>query len=103
MRPPLTASTADHPASRRKERFDHLEAYLAQLKPEYWEVFRLARLPGLTIKEIAERAGKTEYTIKHLVARAVFADGPEPAMPFDECGIDPTMDELGCNSFPPCE
>ena len=57
MRPPLNNSTAVHPASRQKERFDHLEAYLAQPKPDYREVLCLARLTGLTIKEIADRVG----------------------------------------------
>ncbi len=28
--------------------------------------------------------------------------GPPPAAPFPACGIDPTLDTLGCVSFPPC-
>ena len=58
-------------ATRRKERFDRLEACLAQLKPEYREVLRLTRLQGLSIEETAERMGRTKYAVKHLVARAL--------------------------------
>ena len=36
-------------------------------------------------------------TLSHLFANT----GPLPA-PFGQCGIDPTTDELGCSSFPPC-
>ena len=33
----------------------------------------------------------------------LFAGVGDPPEPFGECGIDPTIDELGCSSFPPCE
>jgi hypothetical protein len=33
----------------------------------------------------------------------LFVRGPEPAIPFGECGPDPTADELTCVSYPPCE
>ncbi len=36
--------------------------------------------------------------LSHLFANA--GDLPEP---FGECGLDPTVDELGCSSYPPCE
>jgi hypothetical protein len=36
--------------------------------------------------------------LSHLFANA----GPLPA-PFGQCGIDPTIDELGCESYPPCQ
>ena len=57
--------------ARRNERFDRLERSLARLKPEYREVLRLARLEGLSVKEIAQRTGRTEFAIKHLLARAL--------------------------------
>ena len=37
-------------------------------------------------------------TLGHLFGGA--GDLPEP---FGECGADPTVDELGCDSYPPCE
>ncbi len=33
----------------------------------------------------------------------VFAGGPPPAAPFAECGVDPTTDDLTCESFEGCE
>ncbi len=33
----------------------------------------------------------------------LFAGAGDLPEPFGECGIDPTVDELGCSSFPPCE
>ena len=57
--------------ARRDERFDRLERSFARLKPEYREVLRLARMEGLTVKEIAERMDRTEYAVKHLLARAI--------------------------------
>jgi len=33
----------------------------------------------------------------------LFAGGVRPPDPFGECGLDPTPDELECESFPPCE
>jgi hypothetical protein len=32
----------------------------------------------------------------------LFADGSPPPAPFPACGPDPTIDTLGCASFPPC-
>ena len=32
-----------------------------------------------------------------------FAGGPPPPAPFPACGVDPTADDLPCDSFPPCE
>lgn len=58
-------------AMRRAERFDRLEAALGTLPPEYQEVLRLARIEGLRIKDIAVRMKRSEYAVKHLMARAV--------------------------------
>jgi len=33
----------------------------------------------------------------------LFNGGPEPPAPFPACGPDPTDDNLGCDSFPPCD
>lgn len=58
-------------AARREERFDRLERCLGSLRPEYREVLRLARLEGLTAGEIAKRTNRTEYAVKHLLARGI--------------------------------
>lgn len=58
-------------ALRRSERFERLEACLARLSPEYREVLRLSRLERLKVREIALRMDRSEYAVKHLMARAV--------------------------------
>ena len=32
----------------------------------------------------------------------LFRTGAPAPAPFEECGVDPTTDALGCDSFPPC-
>ena len=32
----------------------------------------------------------------------LFSAGTPPPAPYPNCGLDPTADQLGCNSFPPC-
>lgn len=56
---------------RREERFDRLQQVLSKLPPDYREVLRLSRLERLKVKEIAQRMGRSEYAVKHLMARAV--------------------------------
>jgi RNA polymerase sigma-70 factor (ECF subfamily) len=58
-------------ALRRNERFDRLEESLRMLKPEYREVLRLVRLEGLKIQEVAARINRSEYAVKHLLARGI--------------------------------
>jgi hypothetical protein len=36
------------------------------------------------------------------ILQNLFANGPEIPPPFLDCGVDRTVDELGCSSFPPC-
>lgn len=33
---------------------------------------------------------------------ALFGGGPPPPPPFPDCGPDPTLDSIRCDSFPPC-
>ena len=56
---------------RRDERFDRLEKAIAQLPPDYREVLRGSQLERLKVKEIARRMNRSEYAVKHLVARAL--------------------------------
>ena len=56
---------------RRGERFDRLEASLEQVSPDHREVILLARIEGLSIKEIARRMNRSESAIKSLLLRAL--------------------------------
>ena len=56
---------------RRHERFDRLASSLSKLKPEYQEVLRLARIEGLKVRDIARRMDRSEFAVKHLMARAI--------------------------------
>ena len=37
------------------------------------------------------------------ILQNLFASGPAIPPPYPGCGIDPTVDELGCSRFAPCE
>ena len=37
------------------------------------------------------------------LANFLFSTGPEPPQPYPDCGPDPTVDDLDCESYPPCE
>jgi RNA polymerase sigma-70 factor (ECF subfamily) len=56
---------------RREERLDRLQQALSKLPPDYREVLRLSRLERLKVKEIAQRLGRSEHAVKHLMARAM--------------------------------
>jgi RNA polymerase sigma-70 factor (ECF subfamily) len=58
---------------RRKERFERLQAALAGLSREQREAIRLSRLEGLSLKEAAQRMGKTAGAVQKLVARGLIA------------------------------
>ncbi len=56
---------------RREERFDRFERAYHTLSPEHQEVIRLARLEGLRISEVAERLGRSQSAVRHLLLRAL--------------------------------
>ncbi len=56
---------------RRQERFDRLESSLKGLEPEEREAIRLSRFEGLKAREIAERMGVSEITVKRMLSRAL--------------------------------
>jgi RNA polymerase sigma-70 factor, ECF subfamily len=64
---------ADSPshAVRKNERFDRLEQAMKELRPEYREVIRLARIERLKVAEIAKRMGRSSGAIHQLLARAM--------------------------------
>jgi RNA polymerase sigma-70 factor (ECF subfamily) len=57
-------------AMRRGERFERLKKSMAALSPDYRAVLQLSRIDGLSVREIAERMGRTESAIKNLLLRA---------------------------------
>jgi RNA polymerase sigma-70 factor (ECF subfamily) len=60
-------------ALRRNERFDRLEASLRRLCPDHRTVIVLARIEGLSMKEIARRLNRSEGAVKNLLVRALKA------------------------------
>ncbi len=57
----------------RREELDRLEKAIDELKPEYREVIVLAKIEGLSYKEIGERLGKSADAAGHLLLRAMVA------------------------------
>ncbi len=58
-------------AVRREERFERLKAALEDLPADHRQALTLARIEGLTFKEIAARMQRTPNAVKHLVARGL--------------------------------
>lgn len=56
---------------RRKERFGRLRKCIVGLSPDYQRVIVLARLDGLTTREIAARMERSESAVKSLLFRAM--------------------------------
>jgi RNA polymerase sigma-70 factor (ECF subfamily) len=73
------AARSDSPSTvlRRNERFDRLQASIRRLSPDYQEVIRLARIEGLTTREIAQRMQRSPNAVKHLLVRALRQLGVE--------------------------
>jgi len=57
----------------KREDLDKLEKAIDELKPEYREVIVLAKIDGLSYKEIGERLGKSADAAGHLLLRAMVA------------------------------
>jgi RNA polymerase sigma-70 factor (ECF subfamily) len=57
----------------RKEDLDKLEKSLDQLKPEYKKVIILAKIDGLSYKEIGGKLGKSADAVGMLLSRAMIA------------------------------
>ena len=57
----------------RKEELDKLERAIDTLKPEHKEVIVLAKIEGLSYKEIGERLGKSADAVGMLLSRAMVA------------------------------
>ena len=50
----------------------------------------------------ADDNGAVNVSDTILLLNHLFLGGVSPAAPFDECGPDPTADDLGCEDFPAC-
>ena len=69
---PIAATTPSVIMSK-KEDLDKLEKAIDQLKPDYREVVVLAKIDGLSYKEIGDRLGKSIDSVGHLLSRAMVA------------------------------
>ncbi len=67
---PIQNTTPSIIASR-KEDLARLERALDQLRPEYKEMIVMAKIEGLSYREIAHRQGKSSEAIRKLVSRAI--------------------------------
>jgi len=56
-----------------REELDRLEQAMDRLKPEYREVIMLAKIDGLTCKEIAGRLNKSPAAVAMSLSRAIVA------------------------------
>ncbi len=57
-------------AMRRQERRERLQNSLKTLRPDHRTVLELSRMEGLSIREIADRMGRSESAVKNLLLRA---------------------------------
>lgn len=69
---PIQATTPSVIMSR-KEDLDKLEKAIDELKPEYKKVIVLAKIDGLSYKEIGEGLGKSADAVGMLLSRAIVA------------------------------
>ncbi|MBN1441330.1 MAG: sigma-70 family RNA polymerase sigma factor, partial [Planctomycetes bacterium] len=65
------AGASPSAALRREERFERLQVSLDTLTGDYREVLYLARIEGLSMKEIADRMGRSPEAVKKLFGRAL--------------------------------
>ena len=68
---PATSVPSGATSLRREERLDRLEAALGSLSPEHCEVIQLARIEGLSMKEVAAKMGRSEAASSVLLVRAM--------------------------------
>ena len=69
---PVDSTTPSVIMSRRED-FNKLEKAMDKLKPEYKKVILLAKMEGMSHKEIAERLNKNSHSTRSLLARALTA------------------------------
>jgi len=69
--PQFALSTTPSVILSKKEDLDKLEDAIDGLRPEYREVILLAKIEGLTYKEIADRLNKSTDMVGYLLSRAM--------------------------------
>ena len=69
--PELARHTTPSVILSKKEDLDKLEKAIDKLKPEYKEVIILAKIDGLSYKEIGQRLGKSADAAGHMLLRAM--------------------------------
>ena len=79
---------------RRGERFERLRSALDGLSPDYREVIVLARLQGLSLREVAARMQRSPNAVAHLLSRALSqlkdAFGDTESLGLPACRLDET-------------
>jgi RNA polymerase sigma-70 factor (ECF subfamily) len=71
--PGLVKATTPSVIMAKKEELDKLERAVDELKPEHKEVIVLAKIEGLSYKEIGKRIGKSADAVGMLLSRAMVA------------------------------
>lgn len=69
---PVTVTTPSTIISKQEE-YDKLESAIDALKPEYRDVIVLAKIEGLSYREIGDKLGKSSDAVRMLLARAMTA------------------------------
>lgn len=69
---PLATTTPSVVLARRED-FDRLEQAMDRIKPEYRKVIMLAKIEGLSHKDIGARLGKSPAAVAMLLSRAIVA------------------------------
>ena len=73
MTPVAIQATTPSVIAARKEDLERLEKAIDQLRPEYREIIILARIDGLSYKEIGKRLSKSVDAVGMLLCRAMVA------------------------------
>ena len=66
-------------------------------------IFRDGKTPSCLDTADANDDGAIDVADAVYVLQFLFVEGPVIPPPYPECGIDPTVDELGCLDYPGCQ
>jgi RNA polymerase sigma-70 factor (ECF subfamily) len=69
----LAVSTTPSAILSKKEELDKLENAIDQLKPEHREIILLAKIEGLSYKEVADKLNKSTDMVGYLLSQAMMA------------------------------
>jgi RNA polymerase sigma-70 factor (ECF subfamily) len=69
----LAISTTPSVILSKKEQLDKLESAIDKLRPEHKQVILLAKIEGLSYKEVADRLNKSTDMVGYLLSRAMMA------------------------------